>query len=168
MKIVFRIDQALWRTVHADLDRPHSFALERVGFIACRPAAIEGGFLLLASEYHPVLDGDYEDVRGYGAMMGPGALRMALQIAYREKVAIMHVHRHDHDGQPGFSRTDIKENGKFVPDFFKVRPQLPHGAVVFSHDALAGEVWEPETLRRRPVNEVMVVGRPSKLWWAKL
>lgn len=166
MNIVFRIDQALWRTVHRDLNRAHDFAHERVGFVICRPAVLDDGFLLLASEYHPVRDEDYEDVRGYGAMMGPGAIRMGLQIAYSNKVSIMHVHRHEHDGKPGFSRTDIKENGKFVPDFFKVRPQVPHGALLLSQDALAGEVWEPATMRRRPVDELCVVGRPSKLWWA--
>ena len=48
---------------------------------------------------------------------------------------------HEHSGRPSFSRTDLREQIKFVPDFFKVRPQLPHGAIVLSHDRAAGRVW---------------------------
>lgn len=167
MKLLFKIDRSLWRTVQTDLDRTHAFAHERVGFLSCKPAAIDGGLLLLANAYHPVADGDYEDVRGYGAMMGPAAIRKALQLAYGANVSMIHVHRHDHHGQPGFSPTDVRENAKFVPDFFKVRSKLPHGAVVMSHDAMAGEIWEPETMRRRPIDELAIVGRPSWFWWLK-
>lgn len=165
MKIAFKINRPLWKAVHHDLDRPHHFALERVGFLSCKPAAVEGGLLLLAERYHPVEDDDYEDVRGFGAMMGPGAIRKALQVAYGANVSMIHVHRHEHRGLPGFSRPDIQENAKFVPDFFKVRPKLPHGAIVLSHDAMAGEAWEPETLKRRPIDELAIVGRPSWFWW---
>jgi hypothetical protein len=167
VKIVFKIDRQLWRQVQQDMDRPHPFAFERVGFFSCKPAALDDGVLLLPDDYHPVADVDYEDVRGYGAMMGPGAIRKALQIAYGANVSMVHVHRHDHRGVPAFSRTDIRENGKFVPDFFKVRPQLPHGAVVMSHDAMIGEVWEPNTLQRRPIDEVALVGRTSWFSWIK-
>jgi hypothetical protein len=167
VKVVFKIDRPLWRAVQADLDRPHRFAHERVGFVSCKPAALDGGLLLLADTYHPIADDDYEDVRGDGAMMGPGAIRKALQIAYGSNVSMIHVHRHEHRGVPGFSRTDVRENAKFVPDFFKVRPKLPHGAVVMSHDAMAGEVWEPETMHRRPIDELALVGRPSWFLWAR-
>lgn len=167
MKVVFKIDGTLWRTVQTDLDRSHHFAYERVGFMSCKPAELDGGMLLLADAYHPVADDDYEDVPGYGAMMGPGAIRKALQIAYGSNVSMIHVHRHEHRGVPGFSRVDVRENAKFVPDFFKVRPKLPHGAVVVSHDAMTGEVWEPDSLRRRPIDELALVGRPSWFSWAR-
>ncbi len=54
---------------------------------------------------------------------------------------MFHVHMHGHAGRPGFSRIDLREQSKFVPDFFKVRREMPHGAIVFSRDMAAGRVW---------------------------
>lgn len=48
---------------------------------------------------------------------------------------------HEHRGRPTFSPTDRREQLNFVPDFFKVRPQMPHGAVVLSHDMANGRLW---------------------------
>lgn len=166
MRVSFRVTRTLLDKVHADLSRPHQFALERVGFFACKTAASGDGFLLLALEYLPLADEDYEDDARYGAMMGPGAIRKALQHAYRHNVSMMHVHRHEHAGVPRFSPDDIAENAKFVPDFFKVRPRLPHGAVVLSHNALFGEVWEPGTNDRRNLNQASVIGRQLFSFWS--
>ena len=167
MRVVFKITRPLLRTIHTDLSRPHAFALERVGFIVCKPAALQEGHALLADSYLPVDDGDYLDDPKYGAMMGPAAIRKALQVAYRGDVSMVHVHRHEHHGDPEFSRADIVENGKFIPDFFKVRPSLPHGALVLSHNSMFGEVWEPESGRRRPFDQLTVVGRPIFSWWRR-
>lgn len=84
MKTAFRIDRTLLNRVHSDLDRKHAFAAERVGFIACRTARADGGMLLLAQEYLAVADEDYEydPDPAVGAMMGPAAIRKALQHAY--------------------------------------------------------------------------------------
>lgn len=165
MKVIFKIPRPLWRIVHEDLSRPHPFAHERVAFLACKPAALTDGLLLLADQYLPVADDDYENVRGYGAMMGPGAIRKALQAAYRANVSMLHVHRHEHHGIPAFSPTDLAENPKFVPDFFKVRPKLPHGAIVMSHDEMAGEYWEPGAGKRSQFDQLSIVGRPVWSWW---
>jgi len=36
-----------------------------------------------------------------------------------------HVHTHGRSGVPDFSGTDVRENAKFVPDFFKVLRNAP-------------------------------------------
>ena len=74
-------------------------------------------------------------------MLGAEAIRKALEIALFSPVGIFHIHMHFHSGEPRFSRTDLKEQPKFVPDFFKVRRTLPHGALVLSEDAAYGRVW---------------------------
>ncbi len=164
MKAVFRINRALLDLVHEDLSRPHGFAHERVGFIACKVAALQDGHLVLAESYNPVHDDDYEDDPTVGAMMGPGAIRKALQFAYHHPVGMFHVHRHEHKGQPGFSRTDVRESAKFIPDFWKVRPSTPHGAIVLSYDAIAGAWWDPATRQAQTIDEFAILGRRLWLW----
>jgi hypothetical protein len=81
-------------------------------------------------------------------------------------VALFHVHSHGGRGLPQFSGVDIRENAKFVPDFFKVAPQMPHGAIVLSGDSASGQVWIE---RRQPylsLTDFTEVGMPTRRWRA--
>lgn len=164
MKVTFRIPAALLLEVRTDLTRPHTFAAERVGFISCNIAALnDNGILILARCFHSVDDDDYLDDPRVGAMMGPNAIRKALQLAYKLPVSMFHVHVHEHNGEPWFSRTDLSENANFIPDFWHVRPTYPHGAIVLSLDSMAGMCWIPG--RRKPVRiqDLARVGSPMQL-----
>jgi hypothetical protein len=141
MRIVFRSTDRFLREIRQDLERSHPFAAERVGFISIRAASTRDTLLLLAEGYHPVADEDYLDDATVGAMMGQEAIRKALNIALMQPVGMIHVHMHEHRGRPDFSTTDRREQLKFVPDFFKVRPQMPHGAIVLSHNMASGRLW---------------------------
>lgn len=164
MRLVFRITERLFEAIHADLSRPHAFAFERVGFISCHTGALQDGIAMLASVYHPVADIDYKNGHGVGAMIGSGAIRKALQVAYNNPVTMLHVHRHDHNGIPRFSTVDLKESAKFIPDFWKVRPGAHHGILLLSNDALIGLCWNPTTQEPEPIEELSVIGRPLKLY----
>jgi hypothetical protein len=149
MNIIFRAQTGFIKRVRRDLLRPHAFAAERVGFITTRAAAAGSALLLLAQDYHPVADADYVDDPSVGAMLGQEALRKALDIALLNKVGIVHVHMHDFPGRLWFSRTDLREQLKFMPDFFKVRRKMPHAAVVLGPHAAAGRVWlAPDRIER--------------------
>jgi proteasome lid subunit RPN8/RPN11 len=168
MNTALRVERGMLKRVHADLDRRHPYAAERVGFLACRTAQVEGGVMLLAHEYLPVADDNYEHDPSVGAMMNSDAIRKALQYAYNNDVAMLHVHRHEHRGVPRFSRVDMRESAKFVPDFWKVRPGKPHGILVLSHDAMAGLAWDPHSARPEPMSQYSVIGRPFSFfgrWW---
>src|ERR1051326_2196944 len=130
MKTNLRIARKLLQDVREDLTRPHPFAFERVGFLACKVAETKPrGVIVYPYHYLPVEDEDYlHDVR-VGAMMGPDAIRKALQFAFKNRVSMFHVHLHDHYGSPRFSDIDLRENSNFVPDFWHVRPTFPHGAL---------------------------------------
>jgi hypothetical protein len=163
MKIAFKVTASLLQQVRADLARPHPFAAERVGFLACKVAALKSnGVIVLASSFHAVEDDDYQDDQRVGAMMGPAAIRKALQLAYNEPLAMFHVHSHDHYGRPWFSRTDLSETTKFVPDFWHVQPKFPHGAIVLSLDSMAGLCWVPGQRKPTCIVEFTVVGAPMK------
>lgn len=82
MNISFRITDDLLTKIHADLSRPHAFAAERVGFIACACASLpDKGLALLAQTFHPVADDHYiDDPRvpsavGLGNVAAPGHQR---------------------------------------------------------------------------------------------
>lgn len=164
MRLEFRITSALIGRIRTDLRRQHRFAFERVGFISARPATTPDGLTLLAIDYHPVADEDYVDDPSVGAMIGPAAMRKALQLAYKADVSMLHVHMHEHAGFPAFSRVDLREYPKFVPDFFNVRPGLPHGAILLSHDELTGLIWGRRGAQPQPLDEAIEVGTPLRIF----
>jgi len=163
MSAHFKIRTDLLADIRSDLARPHSFAFERVGWISAGVSRIgEGTLMLLAHSYHPVADDDYINDRSVGAMMGSAAIRAALERSYKGRTAALHVHAHEHEGKPGFSGTDNRENAKFVPDFFNVAPHVPHGAVLLSHDNMTGNIWLSRVNAPMPITRFTAVGAP--LW----
>ena len=163
MKILFKITSRLLGEVKANLERAHPFAAERVGFLLCRPGLLgEDGVVVLSHRLHNVADEDYVDDPSVGAMMGPDAIRKALQVAYNEQASMFHVHLHSHKGKPRFSRIDEKESAKFVPDFWNVRPDLPHGAIVFSDDSAYGKCWIPGQRSPEEISQFAFVGVPMR------
>lgn len=158
MKYGFRITHELLSQIHADLSRPHRFAFERVGFIRCQVGIHGDRCVVLAESYQPIEDDDYLESDTMGALMGPAAIRKALQEAYRGGFSMFHVHRHDHHGVPEFSRVDVQENAKFVPDFWKVAPTRPHGAIVLSWNAATGAAWDPVLLTPIPLSDITSIG----------
>ncbi len=119
---------------------------------------------MLAQEYRPVADDDYLPDPSVGAMMGPEAIRKAMEWALVKKLSIFHVHSHGGVGVSGFSRVDARENAKFVPDFLKVAPQMIHGAIVLSDDAAAGRFWAYGNAGPKAVSEIVEVGAPIRKW----
>lgn len=170
MTISFKMTAPLADQVRLDLRRKHRYAAERVGFILCRAGALaEGGIVVVAAEYHPVDDEDYVNDPSVGAMMGPGAIRKAMQRAYNDgaqDISLFHVHEHPHLGLPGYSPTDWREMHKFVPDFFNAAGGVPHGALVFSRDLAVGMCWLGQAKPPVAIEQFTVVGAPMRSWRA--
>ncbi len=162
MTIIFRASDQFMSDVRRDLVRAHPYADERVGFITVRASHARNAILVLAEDYSPVVDSDYVYDTSVGAMIGQEAFRKALEIALLRKVGIFHVHMHLFPARLWFSRTDLREQEKFVPDFFKVRPEMPHGALVLSPYTAAGRVWLAKD-RIENFSEFNVIGRQVKI-----
>jgi hypothetical protein len=145
MKTLFRATTDFMTHVRRDLERPHVFAHERVGFIAVRATLGYEHLVLLAEQYYSVEDRDYVPDSTVGALIGQEALRKALEIALLRSVGMFHVHAHFFPGRLWFSRTDLQEQTRFVPDFFSVSENMPHGALVLNHTGAAGRVWLSRT-----------------------
>ncbi|HEY6342939.1 MAG TPA: hypothetical protein VIY49_15710 [Bryobacteraceae bacterium] len=80
-----------------------------------------------------------------------------------KKVCVFHVHSHGGRGIPRFSEVDLRESAKFVPDFFKVAPQMVHGSIVLSDDAAAGRFLVSGNSGPADVSEFVEVGTPEKM-----
>ena len=103
--------------------------------------------------------------------MGPAAIRKAMQRAYHggaQDIGLFHVHMHEHSGFPGFSRIDLTEYMKFVPDFFNAVPLMPHGAIVLSHDRAIGLCWAKRESKPHPIDRFVSVGAPLYAWEGRL
>jgi hypothetical protein len=162
MNISFRITQDLLRQIHDDLSPPHSFAAERVAFISCGVASLpDKGMVLLAEKLHHIPDDYYIENPKAGATIGPHAFRMMLQFAYNTRVSIFHIHRHEHSGIPNFSSLDLFEASRFIPDFWKVRPEHPHGILVLSRDSITGLCWAPGKKLPIKISTFSIVGYPT-------
>jgi hypothetical protein len=162
MRVIFKITAQLFEETKTLLERPHRFAYERVAFLRCRVGLIDRGIVILSHSRHDVEDDDYVDDQSVGAMMGPGAIRKALQSAYNEQASMFHVHLHSHRGRPHFSHVDERESARFVPDFWNVQPDLPHGAVVLSDDSACGKCWIPGSAIPVEIAQFSVVGEPTR------
>jgi hypothetical protein len=171
MTTLFRARADLLKEIRDDLQRPHPFAAERVGFLLCRAGRLDDdGLLILAASYHRVEDGDYLDDPRVGAMMGPAAIRKALQRAYNggaQDIGLFHIHLHHHSGMPDFSRVDLTEYMKFVPDFFNAVPAMPHGAIVLSIDLGIGLFWRSRDDRPVCIDRFTSIGAPLGYWEAR-
>jgi hypothetical protein len=162
MTAEIRVSRQLIERVQTDLRRRHPFAHERVGFLSCRTAALShGGVLIMPVTYHPLRDDEYVESDEAGAMMSEQAIGRAMQLAYRDRMSIVHVHEHGHTGKPGFSRIDIREGCEFMPDFLNASPRQPHGLLVLSRDYAAAMVWRPGAGADVPAS-VTIVGSPVR------
>lgn len=166
MIVRFKATRGLLQGIREDLERPHAFAYERVGFVAAGVSLGAGELLVLARNYRPVADEDYLHDPSVGAMMGPEAIRKALQWSMTERVAIFHVHTHRGRGLPGFSGVDLREQAKFMPNFFQVAPQCPHGALVLSDDRAVGHIWLDANKPAEAITCFVEVGVPLTIWRA--
>jgi hypothetical protein len=164
MKVVIRLTRSLWSQVHADLDRPHEFAAERVGFLLAAAADIANGVLLLPTRWLPVRDSDYLDVPGAGATIGARAFRGVLENVYGSRLTALHVHRHEHRGRPSFSEVDEESMREFVPGLFNACKNVVHGALVLSRDSATAAIWQRKATAPTRNARFELIGRPLAAW----
>lgn len=161
MRPQLKLPRSLLLQVHSDLRRPHPFALERVGFLTAGASPIRHGkLLLIARDYSPVDDNDYENDPSCGAQIGGPAFRKALERAYRSRSALLHIHSHGGSGIPTFSGIDLRSGRQFVPGFFEAIPSMPHGMIVLSDNRAAGLIWFNRRTSPVPIASFAFVGAP--------
>ena len=162
--IRFKITADLLQCIRVDLRRSHPYAHERVGFLGAGVSLSGSRCTLLAHSYQSVPDAEYMDDPSVGAMLGPDAMFNAVAWAHETKLALFHIHEHGGTGIPRFSGVDIREAKKFVPDFFKFRPECPHGTLVLSNDAAFGHIWLGRQDGPITIDRFTIVGPRIQSW----
>ena len=158
MNVHFKMMERMRLQVIADLERPHNFATERLGFLRCKVAWAKDELLILASHYEIIPDDQYVDDSSAGCYFGERAMRAMLQYSLTNHESIFHIHLHYHSGLPQFSQTDLRESAQYVPDFWHVTPDLPHGTIVLSRNRAFGRCWYPESEEAIDINRITSVG----------
>lgn len=164
MSCTMRILRSLVDNIRKDLARPHAFAAERVGHLFTRIGNRDGAELLvLAIDYVSVPDTDYIRNPRVGACYGPEVHRRNMARAARGDVGVYHVHQHEGDGVPRFSRVDLQSIPAFVPSLRAVAPRQIHGALLLSENSLTCLSWLPGQSEPARAVRIALVGWPLEL-----
>lgn len=121
----------------------------------------EDTLMILAVSYSPVNDGDYIHDPTVGAKIGSAAIRNAMQRSLDSGMGVIHVHMHEGTGRPGFSLIDRESMNNLMPSFFNVSPCVPHGALVFNRDNIAGAIWKDKK-KSHAITRISVIGYPCE------
>lgn len=162
--ITVRIPETLLSAIRADLERPHEFAGERIGFVIGRSSVAMADQIVLLSRYQTILDGDYLRDKTVGARIGGEAIRKAMQLALSERACCFHVHMHPHAGAPGWSLTDLKEIPPIARSLACTVPAAVHGALLLSQDRAIGFTFDARLGTPVPIAKIASVGERLRLW----
>ncbi|HBA54366.1 MAG TPA: hypothetical protein DCZ04_07895 [Syntrophorhabdus aromaticivorans] len=168
MSVHIKLTGHLYDDIVEDLERPHPFAEERVGFVFGRMTSLsDGAWLILLARYRSIPDDQYIKDQTVGARIGKEALVWAMQAVYYGRATregIFHIHIHPYKGEPNMSRVDRRDLPKLIPGFQSVGSEAPHGIIILSSNHGAGWVWLPEN--REPViaDTIGVIGVPLNVF----
>ena len=160
MTLRVRIPSALLARVREDLERPHPFAAERVGFLTTSLKQYDDEVLLIVTDYHSVADEDYIEDPTVGARIGERVIDAAITRAADDGQGVFHVHAHFGSGLPRLSRTDRRELPGLVRPLRIVGKQQAHGIFLLSDDAATAWAWLPGGSEAVVPDMVSIVGRP--------
>ena len=165
MSAHIRLLKPLYERILADLQRPHPFASERVGFLFARMGTgANDTHLIFPLDYIPVPDDQYLPTTDFkiGAEISSEAIRDTMQRVMNTGEGAFHAHLHEHLGRPRFSRVDMKDLPLLVRSFQHACPEASHGGFLISEDDCLAAVWLPG--QRDPVTaeKITIVGYPLR------
>jgi hypothetical protein len=159
-----KIPQTLYNKVVTDLERPHKFAFERVGFLFVKTGRIGTNIeQILAANYIPVADDNYIKDTKVGAKINSIAIRSVIQRILDTGEGAFHVHMHNEYGIPRFSSIDRKSLLTLIPSFQATKPNMTHGALLLSKDSSNALIWLPNEKNPVFITNITIVGYPLVL-----
>ncbi len=159
----FVMDERLYDELHRHLfpgDGDEHGAIIMAGI-----AESERGIRLLARELIPARDGvDFvPGKRGYRALAGHFVAEAAERCA-NEGLAYLAVHNHGGSDSVQFSGDDMASHVRGYPALLDITSGGPVGALVFAHNAVAGDIWTGNK-QRYPLHHASVIGlHPQRLY----
>lgn len=169
-EIILKIPKGLFEQIRVDLQRPHSYAFERIGLLGTKHKQLKDGTVLIfAVDYFPVDDDNYIDDEEVGARINSDAIRKAMQYVLDSGNGCIHVHYHSFSYSiPKFSNTDLTDNPEIVKSFTYVNKSQVHGMLVIGNNSSNAKVQIPETnFGLKAVTKIVVVGYPLNFSFLK-
>lgn len=161
MRASIKMTKSLCNEIRNDLLKPHPFAGERVGFLFVRQSKTDfDNFLLISTQYTSLPDNQYIYDSRVGAKINSTSIRNAMQRTMETNEGVLHIHMHDHIGEPGFSYVDKKELRMLIKSFQNANNKVAHGAMVFSHNEMFGIACLPGKNETIPFSKISTVGYP--------
>lgn len=162
MKVNLKITRRLLAEGLDDLERPHPFAHERLGFFSLRRSTRNNHIVLLATDYHEIADDLYISDPHCGGRIGGEAIRQAMGRSIGGGVGQLWVHTHGRSGVPVASAVDCREGPRVAQSLANAHASSFHGWAVLSEDGMCGEVIVPGS-SITPIQDFSVVGFPMLL-----
>lgn len=159
MNPIAKIPRALLLAALADLERPHPFAGERLGFFSFRQSLEAAEPLLLCFEYHSIPDDHYVEDYSVGGRIGGAAIQAAMGRAYNTGAGQLWVHTHGRNGMPWVSPTDRESGPKVMQSCANAQPKVLHSWAVISEQGICGQVRNLDGVVH-PLLRLAVIGWP--------
>ncbi len=159
MNPIAKISRPLLLAALADLERPHPFAGERLGFFSFRQSLDAAEPLLICFEYHSIPDDQYVEDHSVGGRISGEAIQAAMGRAYNTGAGQLWVHTHGRDGMPGISPTDLESGPKVVQSCANAQPNALHAWGVISEQGICGQVRSRDGAFH-PLLRLAVIGWP--------
>ena len=167
-KTKIRIPNSVYIKMLTDLNRKHTHAAERVGFLFTRTKATDDGYVIVALDYTPVKEDSYIEDFSVGAKIDSHAIRGAMQYIYENACGCFHVHLHNHKGAPSPSSTDKGSLPDLAKSFSNIASKQANGFLILSKDSVYASVLMPETGRFIEHDLISIVGHPMKFVYSSI
>lgn len=167
-EIRFKIPAEIRSGMLEDLNQPHPWAFERVGFLFTKSKHLKDGTtIILATHYRPADDERYIRDVSVGARIDSTAIRKCMQEIFEEDCGCFHVHLHDHKGRPGPSTTDLEGLPGVAQSFANISKDQLTGYLILSNDSFFAQVWDKEAKSFSAASLVSVIGYPMEFHFDK-
>lgn len=164
IKIQLRTTSSMYKAMHNDLDRPHEFAYERVGFLLTRSMKVAFGTeIIVAVGYVPVADEDYVQDNSVGAKISSEAIRKIMQLMFDQKCGCFHVHKHEGFGKPYPSYTDKESLPALSKSLSGISGIHSTGFLILSDNSFFANAFVDKAKTSSAIANFSVVGSPMKL-----
>ena len=160
-----KILKDVYNNIVSDLERLHTFAYERVGFLYINVGRHNNNIeQIISTKYCPVPDDNYIIDPKVGARINTTAIRTVMQRVLDTGEGVLHVHMHENIGTPRFSKTDRHSLLELIPSFQSCNSQTVHGALLLSKNSATALIWLPNEKSPVIVNNITIVGSPIVSW----
>lgn len=151
------IPNSLWLTLSAHLfpgDGDEHGAVISAGVVRS-----PRGVRLLARELFIARD-DIEFIPSERAYrrLSPTFVNERIRHCRDEQLAYLAIHNHSGRTAVRFSEPDLRSHERGYPALLDIARGVPVGALVLASEALAGDIWTPDGVRR-PIGETVILGR---------